>query len=120
MATSRQLKRLESITRSPIYSHFGETLNGVHTIRAYGATRRFIADSNLIVDTNQRSNYSTVIANRWLAIRLEFCGNLIVFFSAVFAVASRESFQAAPGFIGLVMTYSLSVTQTLNVSCCKL
>ena len=114
VATSRQLKRLESVTRSPIYSHFGETLSGVHTIRAYGATRRFIADSNRIVDTNQRCNYSTVIANRWLALRLELCGNLIILFSALFAVTSREAFQAQPGFIGLVMTYSLSVTQTLN------
>ena len=114
VATSRQLKRLESVTRSPIYSHFGETLSGVQTIRAYGATKRFIADSNNKVDTNQRCYFPSFIANRWLALRLEFCGNLIVFFSAAFAVVSREQFALQPGFIGLILTYSLSVTQTLN------
>lgn len=114
VATSRQLKRLESVTRSPIYSHFGETLSGVSTIRAYGSTHRFITESNHRVDLNQRSYYPSFISNRWLSIRLEFCGNLIVFFAAIFAVFSRDSFQDKPGFAGLIITYALSVTQTFN------
>ncbi|OTF75909.1 hypothetical protein BLA29_010920, partial [Euroglyphus maynei] len=114
VATSRQLKRLESVTRSPIYSHFGETLSGVSTIRAYGCSKRFIQESNQRVDTNQRCYFPSVIANRWLAIRLEFCGNLITFFAAAFSVLSRDSFQSQPGFAGLIMTYAMSITQTLN------
>lgn len=114
VATSRQLKRLESVTRSPIYSHFGETLSGVSTIRAYGLLKRFITESNYRVDHNQRCYYPSLIANRWLAIRLELCGNIIVLFTALFGVMSRDSFAHSPGIIGLIMTYSLSVTSTLN------
>ncbi|XP_017461230.1 PREDICTED: multidrug resistance-associated protein 1-like, partial [Rhagoletis zephyria] len=114
LATSRQLKRLESITRSPIYSHFGETLSGVATIRAYGLGDSFTGQSNAHVDTNQRCYYPNFIANRWLALRLEFCGNLIIIFAAIFAVIYRESFQERPGFVGLIITYSFTVTLNLN------
>lgn len=110
--TSRQLKRLESVTRSPVYSHFGETLSGVSTIRAYDASQRFIQESNAKIDKNATCSHCTVASNRWLAIRLEFCKNCILVFAALFAVLSRESIDA--GLTGLSLSYALSVTQTLN------
>ena len=64
VATSRQLKRLESITRSPIYSHFQETLLGVATIRAYRQQQRFIGESESRVDYNQLAYYPSICANR--------------------------------------------------------
>ena len=64
VATSRQLKRLESITRSPIYSHFQETLLGVASIRAYRQQERFILESEKRVDFNQIAYYPSICANR--------------------------------------------------------
>ena len=64
MASSRQLKRLESQSRSPIYSHFSETLTGTMTIRAFAVQNQFILQSEHTVDHNQLSYYPSIIANR--------------------------------------------------------
>ena len=71
VSTSRQLKRLESVTRSPIFTHFSETINGVSTIKAYNASERFILESDHRVDQNQRCFYPNAVANCWLQVRLE-------------------------------------------------
>lgn len=140
VATSRQLKRLESVSRSPIYSHFGESIQGAPTIRAFNVQQRyfspfnqqfypnslefiaslclksyfcrFIMDSDNKVDNNQVCYCPSVIANRWLAVRLEMVGNLIILFAALFAVLSRDSLNA--GTVGLSVSYALQITQTLN------
>nr|XP_029724825.1 multidrug resistance-associated protein 1-like isoform X4 [Aedes albopictus] len=112
VATSRQLKRLESVSRSPIYSHFGESIQGAQTIRAYGVQDRFIVESESRVDFNQVCYFPSIIANRWLAVRLEMVGNLIILFAALFAVLGRETMN--PGLVGLSVSYALQITQTLN------
>uniref|UniRef100_A0A2K6C5E3 Multidrug resistance-associated protein 1 n=1 Tax=Macaca nemestrina TaxID=9545 RepID=A0A2K6C5E3_MACNE len=65
VASSRQLKRLESVSRSPVYSHFNETLLGVSVIRAFEEQERFIHQSDLKVDENQKAYYPSIVANRW-------------------------------------------------------
>ncbi|KAL6101831.1 abcc2 [Pungitius sinensis] len=112
VATSRQLRRLDSVSRSPIYSHFSETVSGLSVIRAYGHQERFLKHNETIIDENLKSLYPWIVSNRWLAIRLEFLGNLVVFFAALFAVISRDSLDS--GLVGLSISYALNVTQTLN------
>ncbi|UYV60328.1 hypothetical protein LAZ67_1000843 [Cordylochernes scorpioides] len=112
VSTSRQLKRLESITKSPIYSYFSETLSGVATIRAFHAQRRFVQECHSLVDTNVECFYPSVVANRWLEVRLELCGNLIVFFASLFSVLQKD--VLTPGDVGLTISYALSMTATLN------
>ncbi|XP_047509490.1 multidrug resistance-associated protein 1 isoform X4 [Pieris napi] len=112
VATSRQLKRLESVSRSPIYSHFSESITGATTIRAYGVTERFVEESERGVDHNQACYYPSCIANRWLAIRLEMIGNVIIFFAALSVVLGRDTID--PGIVGLSVTYALQITQILN------
>uniref|UniRef100_A0A8C3Y5K2 ABC-type glutathione-S-conjugate transporter n=1 Tax=Catharus ustulatus TaxID=91951 RepID=A0A8C3Y5K2_CATUS len=112
ISTSRQLRRLDSVTRSPIYSHFGETVSGLSVIRAYGHQERFLKHNEIIMDINQKSVYSWIISNRWLAIRLEFVGSLVVFFSALLAVIAKSTLEG--GIVGLSVSSALNVTQTLN------
>lgn len=64
VATSRQLKRLESVSRSPVYSHFSETVTGTSVIRAYGREKAFIGMSDMKVNENQKSHYPGLVSNR--------------------------------------------------------
>lgn len=67
----RQLKRMESASKSPIFSHFSETLSGVSTIRAYKSQNRFIHMMEKHLDENLLFYFPNNISNRWLALRLE-------------------------------------------------
>ncbi|XP_046682900.1 multidrug resistance-associated protein 1-like isoform X2 [Homalodisca vitripennis] len=112
VTTSRQIKRIESVARSPIYSHFSETLSGVSSIRAYKVEKRFINTLLEKVDTNQVCLIPSLVANRWLGIRLETITNILIFFSAFFAVLGRDSLD--PGIVGLSISYALQVTSIMN------
>lgn len=115
MRSSRELKRLDSVTKSPIYAHFSETLGGVSTIRAYGSNLRFLQENERRLDLNQRAYYPSVSSNRWLAMRLEFVGSLVIFGSALFAVISVVHFKNIDaGLAGLSISYALTITQSLN------
>ena len=115
LRTSRELKRLDSISRSPIYAHFQESLSGMSTIRAYHQQKRFELENEWRVDANLRAYFPSISANRWLAVRLEFIGSVIILASAGFAIISVASHSnLSPGAVGLAMSYALQITQSLN------
>lgn len=64
VATSCQLRRLEAVSRSPIYTHFNETVQGASVIRAFGEQSRFIMQANERVDFNQTSYFPRFVATR--------------------------------------------------------
>ncbi|TQB70175.1 hypothetical protein MPDQ_000830 [Monascus purpureus] len=115
LRTSRELKRLDSVTRSPIYAHFQESLGGVSTIRAYRQGNRFSLENEWRMDANLRAYFPSICANRWLAVRLEFIGSIIIFSSAGLAIASVATGSGlSAGMVGLAMSYALQITQSLN------
>ena len=75
--SAQELKRLDSVTRSPIYSHFAESVAGLATIRAFQQQRAFVRESGRRVDANDRVYHHLWCANRWLALRLQLLGSAI-------------------------------------------
>ena len=111
LSSSTDLKRLESVNRSPLYQQFGETLSGATTIRAYGDQDRFIRDNLHRVDTQNRPFIYLWAANRWLALRMDFSGALVSFFAGVFIILSVG--KVDPGAAGLSLTYAITFTENV-------
>uniref|UniRef100_A0A8C4NUZ9 ABC-type glutathione-S-conjugate transporter n=1 Tax=Dicentrarchus labrax TaxID=13489 RepID=A0A8C4NUZ9_DICLA len=112
VATSCQLRRLEAVSRSPIYTHFNETVQGASVIRAFGEQPRFILQANQRVDFNQTSYFPRFVATRWLAVNLEFVGNGVVLAAAILSVMGKNTLS--PGIVGLAVSHSLQVTGILS------
>ncbi|CCF60626.1 hypothetical protein KAFR_0L00190 [Kazachstania africana CBS 2517] len=106
---SRELKRLDSITKSPIYQHFSETLVGVTTIRAFGDESRFLRENLLKIDENNRPFFYLWVANRWLSFRIDVIGALVVFGSGIFILTNINTIDS--GMAGISLTYAISFTE---------
>ncbi|KAH6599718.1 hypothetical protein BASA61_002486 [Batrachochytrium salamandrivorans] len=112
--SSRELKRLDSTTRSPIFSHFGETISGASTIRAYAAQDRFVKETHRRIDENNLAFFNLWVSNRWLGIRVDFSGSLITLASALASVlAVLFDYGINPGLAGLSISYALLFTDSL-------
>ncbi|OMJ18183.1 Metal resistance protein YCF1 [Smittium culicis] len=115
---SRNLKRLESTSKSPIYQHFKETLEGISIIRSYHQSKRFELENIHRLDLSQRAVYSSLSLNRWLSLRLEIFASCLLFSISIiflFTFYSSEKF----GFIdastaGSTIIFAQGITSNLN------
>ncbi|NXO61500.1 MRP7 protein, partial [Phainopepla nitens] len=112
--TSRELKRLCSVTLSPIYTHFSETLSGLSTIRAMRATKRFELENQLRLEQNQRCLFASNTVMAWLDIRLQMIGVAVVTAIAGIAIIQHQKQLGNPGHVGLALSYALYVTYLLS------
>ncbi|KKP01333.1 ABC transporter [Trichoderma harzianum] len=113
-ASAREVKRFESVLRSTVFAKFGEGLTGVASIRAYGLKSRFIKDLRDSIDEMNGAYFLTYSNQRWLSLRLDLIGNLLVFTVGILVVTSR--FSVNPSIGGLVLSYILSIVQMLQFS----
>lgn len=97
----------ESVTRSPIFSVFGETLQGVSTIRAYGDASRFMRHIFHLLDENNRPFFTLWLANRWLSVRVDVFGAFAVLSAALFVIFATSMDAALAGFVlSFALTFS--------------
>lgn len=111
------MKRLDSVSRSPVYAQFGEALNGLSTIRAYKAYDRMANINGKSMDNNVRFTLVNMSGNRWLAIRLETLGGIMIWLTATFAVMQNgraENQEAFASTMGLLLSYALNITSLLT------
>ncbi|KAG0375854.1 hypothetical protein BGX24_008580 [Mortierella sp. AD032] len=108
---SRDLKRLNSNSRSPILNHFNETLVGIATIRAYGFQDRFVTRNLVNVDDNNRTFFLLWTANRWLHWRVDIAGALVSFSTGMLILQYSDTIQ--PGWAAMSLTYALMFTGTV-------
>ncbi|CAL1711021.1 unnamed protein product [Somion occarium] len=107
--TSVETKRLDSLMRSALYASYSETLTGLSTVRGYGEQSRFIHKAEEGLDMENRAYYMTISIQRWLSVRLDLLGNLLILGIALFSAGFRKT--VSPSKIGVVLSYTLSITQ---------
>ncbi|KAG0087671.1 hypothetical protein BGZ93_010808, partial [Podila epicladia] len=108
---SRDLKRLNSISRSPILNHFQETLSGLATIRAYGFERQFQSKNLSNLDDNNRSYFLLWTMNRWLHWRVDVAAALVSFITGFLILQNWDTI--APGWAALSLTYALMFNSSI-------
>ncbi|KAL5152694.1 ABC transporter C family member 13 [Glycine soja] len=117
-STSRELRRLDSVSRSPIYTSFTETLDGSSTIRAFKAEDFFFAKFIEHITLYQKTSYTEIVASLWLSLRLQLLGAFIVSFIAVMAVVGSHGSLpinfGTPGLVGLALSYAAPIVSLLG------
>jgi len=111
-ASAREMKRHESVLRSVVFSRFSEAISGTACIRAYGLQDRFTASIRESVNEMDSAYFLTFSNQRWLSVRLDCIGNLLVLTTGILVVTSR--FNVSPSIAGLVLSYILSIVMMIQ------
>ncbi|KAL2332527.1 hypothetical protein Fmac_020108 [Flemingia macrophylla] len=117
-STSRELRRLDSVSRSPIYTSFTETLDGSSTIRAFKSEDFFFAKFAEHITLYQKTSYTEIVASLWLSLRLQLLAAFIISFMAVMAVVGSHGSLpinfGTPGLVGLALSYAAPIVSMLG------
>lgn len=107
LQTSRNIKRLESTTRSPVFSHLSSTLQGLWTIRAFKAEERFQRSFDAHQDLHSEAWFLFLTTSRWFAVRLDGMCCVFVTITAFGCLLLRNSLEA--GTVGLALSYAVTL-----------
>jgi len=124
--TSRELQRLDSVSKSPIFNNFSETLQGLSSVRAFGKQSLFYSNNLKNIDANSRNYFMLHAANRWLSVRLEVIGAILTLSLGVFLIYIRFEISKSASdqkgtygaseaaLAGLALSYMSEILNTLN------
>ena len=109
ITASRKVKRLEATTRSPVYSMFSSTLEGLAIIRAFGMEKPFFKNFIRCQNENTRIFFAFLSSSRWLGLRLDLMAAAFLVIIAFGSIALRGVFDRGPGLVGLMLSYCLQL-----------
>nr|XP_057907958.1 multidrug resistance-associated protein 4 isoform X2 [Doryrhamphus excisus] len=107
LQTSRDIKRLESTTRSPVFSHLSSSLQGLWTIRAFGAEGRFQKAFDAHQDLHSAAWFLFLTTSRWFAVRLDGMCSIFVTITTFGCLLLRDQLDA--GSVGLALSYAITL-----------
>jgi ATP-binding cassette subfamily C (CFTR/MRP) protein 4 len=107
ITSQREVKRIEAVTRSPIYSDFSATLEGLVTLRAYNLRSSFTKLFQREISDNGRGWFSFLMCARWLGFRLDCLVTIVLIFITFLAAALKSTIDI--GLIGYALVYSISL-----------
>lgn len=112
LETSRHLKRMETSSKAPIILHFNESREGRSTIRAFRREDQFLSKFLSLLDHHQHYSYLYLASSRWLGIRLEIIGAIVIYFVAMLTVHSQDTIGISN--VGVCISYALRLIPLLN------
>ncbi|PSN45519.1 hypothetical protein C0J52_13173 [Blattella germanica] len=104
----RDFKRLENVSRSPIFSWVGTTVQGLSTIHAFGKESEFTARFTKLFDENTTCLYLSTIAMRWLAVRIDTLAVGTVCVTSILIIVLHG--QVSPALAGLALAYATHIS----------
>lgn len=107
------LKRLEALSYSPLYSHFGETIDGVVTIRAFKDVGRVVKMNEMHTDLMLKTSFAITYARRWLSMRMNTTGSALTFVTTI-VLMNTSSSRVSTSMKALLLTYMISLVNIIR------
>ena len=108
---SREISRLESISRSPLLNSVNETVFGALTIRAFKLNNYFIDDFRKKADNFLKTRIFLVGIMNWYTLMLDFLSYMFIIFLILFSIFFRFDFE--PATIGILLNYCVQIQDEL-------
>nr|XP_034300528.1 multidrug resistance-associated protein 4-like [Crassostrea gigas] len=109
LPTTRNMKRLEAMTKSPIFSHISDTLVGLQSIRALGMTRKFLQDFDRFQDRHTSAFFLYLSANRWYSLRSLLFLDIYFILVILLSLVLRDMIGLSGGLFGMALNYLLTM-----------
>ena len=108
VSTGRELKRLESLSKTPIFVAFADTVHGLVSIRSFGKANEIQRKFENNLDENLKAWYAWLLANRWVGTRLDITSWSILFIVSIGGVLLAKSIDV--GMLGFAITYAIQLS----------